>query len=163
MVTPCRLVALLEEAPGTGGMTITSATRARSPRVATSSRRYNNPLARLAIGATQGLMAKLHPSPAFTTFPRLILGRRSMMAVTRSASSRQGERPIPKGTTMRMTTNASPPSPPTSLGNPTQRILNQSGSPSMTASKTRANGFDATPLPLRSQGDPNPPMHCTFR
>jgi hypothetical protein len=31
----------------------------------------------------------------------------------------------------------------------------------MTASKTRANGFDATPLPSRSQKDPTPPRHST--
>jgi hypothetical protein len=49
-----------EEAPGTGGTTIASATRAHSPRMATSSRRYNNPLTHLATGATQGLKAKLY-------------------------------------------------------------------------------------------------------
>jgi hypothetical protein len=82
MVTPCRLVAPLQEALGTGGTTIASATRARSPRVATSSGRYNNPLAHLATGAMQGLKAKLHQRQAFMTLPRLILGRRSMMAAT---------------------------------------------------------------------------------
>jgi hypothetical protein len=49
------------------------------------------------------------------------------------------------------------------LRNPTPRILNQLGAPSMTASKTRTNGFDATPLPSRSQGDPTPPRHSTSR
>jgi hypothetical protein len=69
MVTLRRLVTPLEEALGTGGMTIASATRARSPRLATSNKKYNNPLAHLAKGAMQGLKAKLHPRPAFTTLP----------------------------------------------------------------------------------------------
>jgi hypothetical protein len=103
--------------------------------------------------------AKLHLRLGFTTLPRLILGRRSIMAETRGASSRQGEGTIPTGTTMMMITTASLPLPPTSLRNPTPRILNQSGSPSMTASKTRANGFDATPLPSRSPEDPTLPRH----
>jgi hypothetical protein len=37
------------------------------------------------------------------------------------------------------------------------------GSPSMMAIKTRANGFDATLLPSRSQGDPTPPRHSNSR
>jgi hypothetical protein len=78
----------LEEAPGTGGTTIASATSATSPRVATVDKRYNNPLAHLATSVTQGLKAKLHPRPAFTTLPRLILGRRSMMAMMHIASLR---------------------------------------------------------------------------
>jgi hypothetical protein len=52
--------------------------------------------------------------------------------------------------------NLSPTSQPTSLKNPIPRSLNQSGSPSTTASKTRASGSDATPLPSRFQGDPTP-------
>jgi hypothetical protein len=55
------------------------------------------------------------------------------------------------------------PSPPTSLKNPIPRSLNQSESPSTTASKTRASGADSTPLPSRSQGDPTPPKHSTSR
>jgi hypothetical protein len=51
--------------------------------VATSSKRYNNPLSHLATGVTKGLKARLHPRPAFTTLPRLILGRISMMADAR--------------------------------------------------------------------------------
>jgi hypothetical protein len=66
MVTLRRSAAPLEEASGTGGTTITSATRATSPRVATSNNKYNNPLANLATGVTQDLKAKLHPRPAFT-------------------------------------------------------------------------------------------------
>jgi hypothetical protein len=33
----------------------------------------------------------------------------------------------------------------------------------MMASRTRASGFDATPLPSKSQGGPTPPKHSTSR
>jgi hypothetical protein len=42
-----------------------------------------------------------------------------------------------------------PPSPPTSPTSPIQRSSNQSESPSTTVSRTRASGFDATPLLLK--------------
>jgi hypothetical protein len=45
--------------------------------------------------------------------------------------------------------------------NPIPRSLNQSESPSTMASRTRASGFDATPLPSRFQGDPTPPKLST--
>jgi hypothetical protein len=108
--------------PGYRRKTITSATRASSPCVATSNKRCSNPLNHLATGAIQGLKAKLHPRPASRTLPRSILGRRSMMAATRGASSRKGEGTVPTGTTMMTITTASPPSPLTSLRNPTPRI-----------------------------------------
>jgi hypothetical protein len=41
--------------------------------MAMSSKRYNNPLAHLATGATQGLKAKLHPRPAFHDAPTIDL------------------------------------------------------------------------------------------
>jgi hypothetical protein len=69
MVTLCRSVAPPDEAPGTGGTTIASATRATSPCVATSNKKYNNLLAYLATSVMLGLKAKLHPWPAFTTLP----------------------------------------------------------------------------------------------
>jgi hypothetical protein len=163
MSTLRRLVAPPEEASGTGGTTIASATRATSSHVAMSSKKYNNLLTYLATSMTQGLKAKLHPQPAFTTLPRSISGRRSMMAVTHGASLRQEEGTVLTGTTTTMKTTASPPSPPTSLKNPIPRILNQLKSPSMTASRTRASGSDATPLPSRSQGDPTPLKHSTSR
>jgi hypothetical protein len=106
--------------------------------VATLNKKYNNLLANLATSVAQGLKAKLHPRPAFTTLARSISGRRSMMAVTRGASLRQGEGTVLKGTTTTTTMTASPPSPPTSLKNPILRIFNQSESPSMTASRTHA-------------------------
>ncbi|RLN16083.1 hypothetical protein C2845_PM02G16510 [Panicum miliaceum] len=108
MVTLHRLVAPLEEDKDIRGTTIASATRtiqlamaiprASSPRVATWNKSCNNPLAHLATGAMQGLKAKLHPRPASKTLPRSILGRRSMMAATRGASSRHGEGTVPTGT-----------------------------------------------------------------
>jgi hypothetical protein len=100
MVTLLRSAAPLEEALGTGGMTITSATRASSLCVSTSSKTYNNPLANLATGVTQGLKAKLNPRPAFRMLPRSILDKRSMMAAMCGASLRHGERNIPTGTMM---------------------------------------------------------------
>jgi hypothetical protein len=148
MVTLCRLVVPLEEAPNIGGTTIASATRtiqsamaiprAGSPHVAMSNKRRNNPLARLATGARQGLKAKLYLSLASRILPRLILGRRSMKVVVHDTSSRQGEGTIPTDTTTTTIMTASPPSPPTSPRNPTPRISNQLASPSMMASKTRA-------------------------
>jgi hypothetical protein len=86
-----------------------------------------------------------------------------MMVATRGASSRQEEGIVPTGTTTMTIPTISPPSPPTSPRNPTPRILNYSRPPIMMASKTRANGFDATPLLSRSQGDPTPPRNSTSR
>jgi hypothetical protein len=75
MVTLCRLVVPLEEAPDIGGMTIASATRtiqsamaiprASSPHVATLNKRCNNQGAHPAAGMTQGLRVKFHPRSAF--------------------------------------------------------------------------------------------------
>jgi hypothetical protein len=56
------------------GTTIASATRVTSPLVAMLNKKYNNLLAYLATSVAQGLKAKLHPRPAFTTLPRSILG-----------------------------------------------------------------------------------------
>jgi hypothetical protein len=56
-----------------------------------------------------------------------------------------------------------PASPPASPTSPIQRTSNQSESPSMTVSRTRASGFIATPSPLKFQGDPTLQKICTFR
>jgi hypothetical protein len=72
--------------------------------VATSNKKYNNPLANLATSVTQGLKGKLHSRPAFMTLPRSISGRRSMMAVMRGALLRQGDGTVPIGTTTRTIT-----------------------------------------------------------
>jgi hypothetical protein len=151
---------ILEEAPDFGGTTIASSTRtiqsamanptASSPRVATSNKKYNNPLAHLATGVMQGLKVKLHLRPPSKTLPRLILGGRSMLAATRGASSRQEEGILPTDATTTTITTASSPSPPTSPRNPTPRILNKLASPSMMASKTCASGFVVTPSQLKS-------------
>jgi hypothetical protein len=57
----------LEEAPGAGGTTTASATRATRPCAATMNKKYNN---LLATSVVQGIKAKLHSRPAFTTLPQ---------------------------------------------------------------------------------------------
>jgi hypothetical protein len=113
MVTLCRLAAPQDDAPGTGGTTI-ARTKATSPRVATLNKKYNNPLANLATSVMQGLKARPHLRQLMM-LPRLILGKRSMMAATCGASLRQGEGTVPTGTTTTTTMTASPALPPTSL------------------------------------------------
>jgi hypothetical protein len=117
-----------EEIPRTGGTTVTSATRATSARVATRNKKYSNLLANLATSMPQGLKARLHSRPAFTTLLRSTSERRSMMAVTCNILSKQGEGTVPTSTTMMKTMTASPPSPPTTPKNPIPRSLNQSES-----------------------------------
>jgi hypothetical protein len=148
-----------EEAPGTGGMTVASATRATSPRMATLNKKYNNLLANLATSMAQGLKAKPHPRPAFTTLARSISGRRSMTACIIKARRRDHpDRYHDDDNNDRF---------PSFTSNITEKSypkeLNQSESPSMTASRTRTSGSDATPLPSRSQGDPTPQKHSTSR
>jgi hypothetical protein len=140
-----------------------NAMRATHPCVAMMNKKYNNLLANFATSVAQGLKAKPHSRPAYMTLPQSTSGRRSVTAMTRSVLSKQGEGTVLAGATMMMTVTASPPSPPTSPTNPIQRSLNQSESQSMTVSRTCANGFDATLLLLKFQGDPNPPKLCTFR
>jgi hypothetical protein len=158
MAKPCRSIAPLEEALGAGGTTTASATRATRSHVATMNRKYNNPL---ATSVVQGIKAKIHWRPAFTTPPRSTSGRRSLKAVTHGLLLKRGEETVPAGATTTMTATASPPSPPASPTSPIQRTSNQSESPSMMVSRTRASGFDATPLLLKFQGDPTPPKLST--
>jgi hypothetical protein len=128
--------------PGAGGMKTASETRATRSHAVTMNKNYNN---LLVTSMVQGIKAKIHSRPAFTTLPQSTLGRRSMKAATCGVLSKQGEGPIPARTTVMTTATASLPSPPTSPTNPIPRSSNQSGSPSTMVSRTHANGFDATP------------------
>jgi hypothetical protein len=58
-------------------------------RVATMNKRYNNAL---ATSMVQGIKAKIHSRPAFTTPPRSTSSRRSMKAATHDVLLKQGER-----------------------------------------------------------------------
>jgi hypothetical protein len=153
-------LAPLEEAPGAEGTTTASIMWATHPRVATMNKKYNN---LLATSVVQGIKAKIHSRPAFTMLPQSILGKRSTKAVTRGVLLNQGEGTVPAGATMTTTATASPPSPPASPTSPIQRNSNQSKSRSTMVSKTRASGFDATPLLLKFQGDPTPPKLSSSR
>jgi hypothetical protein len=146
MVKPHRSVAPSEEAPGAGGTTTASAMRATHTRAATMNKKYNNPL---TTSVVQAIKAKIHTRPAFTTLPRSTSGRRSMKAATRGLLLKQGEGTVPAGAMTMTTGTASLPSPPTSSTNPIRRSSNQSESPSTMVSRTRASGFDATPLLLK--------------
>jgi hypothetical protein len=86
-----------------------------------------------------------------------------MKAVMRGVLLKQGEGTVPASTMTTTTATASPPSPPTSPTSPIQKNSNQLESPSTTVSRTRASGFDATPLLLKFQGDPTPPKLSTSR
>jgi hypothetical protein len=131
--------------------------------VATMNKKYNNLLANLATSMAQGLKAKLHSRPAYTTLPQSTSGRRSMTAAMRSILSKQGEGTVPAGATTTMTATASLPSPPISPTSPIQRSSNHSESLSTTVSRTHAGRFDAIPLLLKFQGDPIPPKLSTSR
>jgi hypothetical protein len=158
MAKPLMSVAPPEEAPGAGGMTTASTTRATYSRMATM-KKYNNPL---ATSVVQGIKTKIHSRPTFMMLPQLTSGRRSTKAVTRGLLLKRGEGTVPAGTTMMMTATASPPSPPASPTSPTQ-TSNQSEFSSTTISRTHASGFDATSLLLKFQGDPTPPKLSTSR
>jgi hypothetical protein len=151
MMIPCWSVAPPEEAMGVGGMTTTSATRATRPRMTTMNKKYNNPL---ATSGAQGIKAKIHLRPTFTTPPRSTSGRRSTKAATRGLLLKRGEGTVPAGATTTTTATVSQPSPPASPTSPTPRTSNQSESPSMMVSRTCTSGFVATPSPLKFQGDP---------
>jgi hypothetical protein len=159
MAIPRWLVAPPEEAMGARGMTTASASTATRPRVAIMNKRYNNPL---ATSMVKGIKAKIHSSPAITTPPQSTLGRRSIKNAMHGLLLKQGEGTAPAGVMTMTTATASPHSPPASPTSPTQRTSNQSESPSTTVSRTRANGFDATLLLLKFQGDPTPPK-CQTR
>jgi hypothetical protein len=146
MAKPHWSVAPLKEAPRARGTTTASTTRATRPCEATMNKKYNNPLAPSVV---QGIKAKIHSRPAFTTLPRSTLGRRSMKAATRGVSLQRGEDTTPAGTTMTTTATASLSSPPTSSTSLIQRSSNQSESPSTMVSRTHARGFDATTLLLK--------------
>jgi hypothetical protein len=160
MVIPRWSVAPLEEALLVGGTTTARSTRATSPHVATMNKKYNSPLATCE---GQGIKAKIHLRPTFMTIPQSTSGRRSMKAATRGLLLKGGEWTVPVGATMMTTATASPPSQPAASTSPTQRTSNQSESPSTMVSRTRASGFDTTPLPLKFQGDPTPPKLSTSR
>jgi hypothetical protein len=74
-------------------------------------KKYNN---LLATSVGQGIKAKIHSRPTFTTLPRPTSGRRSMKAMTRGLLLKRGEGIIPADATTTTTVTASAPSPPTS-------------------------------------------------
>jgi hypothetical protein len=119
MVIPHWSVAPLVEATGVGGTTTTSAMRVTHPRVATTNKKYNNPL---ATSMGQGTMAKIKLRPTSIMLPRSTSGKKSMRAATRSLLLKQGGGTVPAGTTTMTTATAYPPSPPASPTSPTQGL-----------------------------------------